>query len=134
MREKAASKENFELEEYATQLTIDVIGSVVLDTDLNAQRQTHPIVTYFRQRVKLMPLAMALFPWQGVDLRRPFRLWWNGRMLDWLIREELDRKILSRAETDDKSSDNKRSVIDLALWNFENEQGHHRVIHPSELP
>lgn len=134
MREKATSKENFELEEYATRLTIDVIGRVVLDTDLNAQRQTHPIVTAFRQRVKLMPPASALFPWQGVDLRRPFRLWWNGRTLDRLLGEELDRKILQRAKTDDPSNGSKRSAIDLALWSFESERDNCHIVHPSELP
>jgi cytochrome P450 len=139
MREKATSKENFELEEYATRLTMDVIGRVVLDTDLSAQRRTHPIVNVFRRRVSLMPPASALFPWQGIDLRRPFRLWWNGRMLDRLLGEELDRKIRQQAETDDRSNESKRSIIDMALRSFESETDKNgringRIVHPSMLP
>ena len=64
MKEKAKSQELFELEEYATRLTIDIIGVAVFDKDLNAQFKTHPIVQHFRSRVLMMPPADAIFPWQ----------------------------------------------------------------------
>lgn len=151
MREKARTQENFELEEYATRLTIDIIGKVSLDADLNAQRKVHPIVTTFRDRALLMPPADAVFPWQGIDIRRPYRLWRNARTLDRLISEELDKKIIRRGE-EYKDLDNangnsirakqkKHSVIDLALQAYEKEiapaeKGKPtQLIHsPSQLP
>jgi cytochrome P450 len=155
MQEKASEGEIFELEEYATRLTIDIIGKVTLDADLNAQKKMHPIVTTFRDRTLLMPPSDAVFFWKGIDLTRPFRLWWNARTLDRLIGEELDRKILRRAaeysdlekptangHSPQPKQQKKRSVIDLALQAYEKEiaplekgsPAQQIILSPSQLP
>ena len=127
LREKARTNESFELEDYATRLTIDIIGIAVFDVDMDAQRKLHPIVHYFRERVLLMPGASDFFPWQGVKLSRPFRLWWNGRKLDQAINNELEQKVLRRAKdlsdeaSGKKVAPKKRSIIDLALNTYEKE-------------
>jgi len=127
LREKAETNELFKLEGFATNMTIEIIGKAVLDVEIPAQRATHPIAKYFRERVVMMPPANAVFPWQGVDLIRPLKLWWNGRLLDNAISVELDRKIQLRAKELEGDSDGsargikKRTVLDLALNAYEKE-------------
>jgi len=124
---KAETGELFQLEEYATRLTIDIIGKIVLDSDFDSQKGTHPIVDTFRTRVSLMPNATSMFPLASLSLLRPYRLWANERKLNRLIGQELERKIKERAEK--KSfSEKKKSVIDLALGAHEKEMTEKGII------
>lgn len=124
---KAKNKELFEMEEYATRLTIDIIGKVVLDSDFDSQKINHPIVDTFRRRAELMPNASAVWPWEDLDLLRPIRRYFNGLKLDRLIGEELDRKMAGRIGQQNGSSvpksfkDRKRSAVDLALDAYQKE-------------
>ena len=127
LREKAETNELVELEEFATNMTIEIIGKAVLDVEIPAQKSTHPITKHLRERVLMMPPGDAVFPWQGVDLMRPLKLWWNRRLLDNAISVELDRKIQRRAKELEGDSDSsapgikKRTILDLALNAYEKE-------------
>jgi cytochrome P450 len=120
LRGKAETGELFQLEEYATRLTIDIIGKVVLDCDFDSQKGIHPIVDTFRTRVALLPSVSSVYPWANLSLSRPYRLWANERKLNGLIAQELERKIKERIE---KKSfrERKKTVIDLALDAHEKE-------------
>lgn len=149
LREKARTNELFELEDYATRLTIDIIGLAVLDVDMQAQVKIHPIVKHFRERAKFMPGADAIFPWQQLSITRPFKLWWNNRKLEHAINVELNDKIHRRAKDIQKEADGRakapkrRSIIDLAINAYEKEVGidenttaekTKRVMEPKDLP
>jgi cytochrome P450 len=125
IQQKAETGELFQMEEVATRLTIDIIGKVVLDSDFDSQKGTHPIVDTFRERVRLMPDATAIYPWQDIKITRPFKLWVNGKKLDRLIGQELDLKINARAQSRDEKPTSakarKKSVVDLALDGYEHE-------------
>ncbi|KAK6210482.1 hypothetical protein LQW54_006229 [Pestalotiopsis sp. IQ-011] len=145
IKRKAESGELFELEALLTGLTIEVIGKVVLDTDTNAQTQRHPIAALFRERSRLMPPSDAVFPWQAVDLLRPYKLWRNGTKLDREISKELDLKIQRRAkaskeeEESGKRAAKKRSVVDLAIDAYEKEISatqnlDFKLLEPNDMP
>ncbi|KAK6063318.1 P450 monooxygenase AflN 4 [Seiridium cupressi] len=145
IRSKADSGELFELEDYLTRLTIEIIGKAVLDAEMPAQRQVHPITKLFRDRVKMMPPSDAVFPWQAVDLLRPLKLWLNGRRLDSEISKELDKKIQRRAkqltaeEKEGGKAAKRRSVVDLALDAYEKETSAARntkvrILKPKDMP
>ena len=139
IRDKAGTNDLFELEEYGTRLTIDIIGKVVLDSDFDSQKQVHPIVHTFRDRVNYMPTSDPTNQFMAkYQLIRRWKLYKNGVQLDKLIGEELDRKIASRAAAVDANGhakghangsadgttsfkDRKRSVIDLALDAYQKE-------------
>jgi cytochrome P450 len=126
LRESAASNTLIEMEELATRLTVDIIGKVVLDSDFNAQRSENPIVSTFRRQVELMP-PTSINPLLGLDPLRNFNTWVNGRKLDRLIGEELDRKFSASKQNGNGSAekvsrkDRKRSVVDLALEAYQKE-------------
>ena len=135
VRNKAETNDLFELEEYGTRLTIDIIGKVVLDSDFDSQKQDHPIVRTFRDRVNYMPTSDPITGFIArFQLIRKWNLARNGRTLDRLIGEELDRKLASRAaasggnghatgsaKTPTSLKERKRSVIDLALDAYQKE-------------
>jgi len=126
LKEKAQSNELFEMEEHATRLTIDIIGVAVFDADLRAQRQLHPIVQHFRERVLMMPASDSPFFWHDAQPTRPFRLWWNNRKLNAAVEAELNNKIQRRAkDLEDEAKGiiklRKKSIIDLALNTYEKE-------------
>jgi cytochrome P450 len=120
--QKAQSNELFQLEEYATRLTIDIIGKVVLNADFDSQRHDHPLVTTFRERTPLM--FDATNPIQALKNFEFIRIWklnQNGKKLDGLVGQEIDRAIAKRnqsgAPIGEKVAfkDRKRSIVDLAL-------------------
>lgn len=125
LKAKAQSNEHFEMEEYATRLTIDIIGLAVFDVNMQAQTKLHPIVEHFRARVNMMPGAQPFF-WQDAQPTRPIRLWWNNRKLEAAINDELDQKVQRRAKDLENESrgmvvPQKKSIIDLALNAYEKE-------------
>ena len=113
------------MEELATRLTVDIIGKVVLDSDFNAQRSENAIVNTFRRQVVLMP-PTGINPFAGLNPLRNLQLFFNGRKLDRLIGEELDRKFsalktsLNGSTEKPSRKDRKRSVVDLALEAYNN--------------
>jgi cytochrome P450 len=126
LEQKASSGDVFEMEEHATRLTIDIIGRIVLDSDLNSQKGAHPLVQTFRARSALMPNETTIYPWDGFNPLRELKLRANGRKLDALIGKELDRKFQERRENQSGSKpkswkDRKKTVVDLAIDAYEKE-------------
>ncbi|RYP11202.1 hypothetical protein DL765_007855 [Monosporascus sp. GIB2] len=146
LRTKAETGERFELQPYMDKLTSEIIGRVVFDKDVFPQRKSHPIIQLLTQRVRLMPSSDAIFPWQGVDLLRPLKLFLNGRKLDSAISKELDEKIRRRSEQraleelTESHVAKKRSIIDIALNACEKEasgingRSHGQIMNPQDLP
>jgi cytochrome P450 len=131
LREKAKTNELVELDPLSIGFAIDVIGKVVMDTDFDSQKRPHPIVTHFRKQVGLMPNGTTIGPFDNINLVRPIRLWWNGRILDRVLGDEIDNKVAARQRlranmngTLEKAGGNKarnRSIVDLALDAYEKE-------------
>ena len=109
---------------------------MVLDSDFDSQKAPHPIVETFRARAPLMPSQQSVVDITGFELPRRFKLWRNGRELDRLIGEELDRKMAARNTASNDHADGyasktssrdwKRSVVDLALDAYEKDYPDHK--------
>jgi hypothetical protein len=83
-----------------------------------------------------MPEAASVNPLENIDLIRPIKSWFNGRKLDRLIGEELDKRFVSRDSSQTNGNANghangdakpilkasrNRSVVTLALDTYEKE-------------
>ncbi|ETN40635.1 uncharacterized protein HMPREF1541_04914 [Cyphellophora europaea CBS 101466] len=128
LRAKARANELFQLEEISTRLTIDIIGKVVLDTDLNSQQQDHPLVTAFRERASFMHNSARTFSiLNNLEFRRLWRLHQNTKTLDHLVGVEVDRALAKRKQSNQTASqksfkDRRRSAVDLALDGYAQEK------------
>jgi len=123
LREKARSGELFEMEELATRLTVDVVGKVTLDVDLNSQHSDHRIMAAFRKQAALLPVGSPANPFKGlmVMLTSP-RIWYNGRKLDRYIGEALDQRYAMRSGAEKEGEGGKkktRYAVDLALETYQ---------------
>jgi cytochrome P450 len=127
LRGKARSGALFEMEEMTARLTVDVIGKVTLDVDLNSQRSEHRIVTAFRRQLGLMSVTTPAKQFRGLFalLIGPALLWYNGRKLGGYIGDALDQRYIKRS-ADEKSrgaggerKKRTRYAVDLALDTYE---------------
>jgi cytochrome P450 len=127
LKEKAKTGKVFELEEAAMRLTVDIIGKVTLDMDLNSQQQEPELVAAFRKQGVLMPYENPSNPLQDLvaKMTSPFLLWLNSRKLDKYIGDLVDQRFASRShgEKQKSAATNKgaRTVVDLALKTYEKE-------------
>ncbi|KAI9851999.1 MAG: hypothetical protein M1838_002122 [Thelocarpon superellum] len=112
LEEHAARGDIFLLEDLTTRLTIDVIGCVVLDADLQAQRAENPLVTAFRRSIYWTPKASEVNPLVNLNPMRPLVTWWYGRQMDRLLGQMLDERAAKRASG---ATVGRKTAIDLAL-------------------
>ncbi|KAL2031486.1 hypothetical protein VTO58DRAFT_106837 [Aureobasidium pullulans] len=115
LHEKAVTNKLFRMEHFATRLTVDVIGRVVLDDHFNSQLEEHPLVTAFESQVRWMKI-IPLFtkPAQIFNIFRPFVHWWNLRQMDTYVGRVLEERFASRNSRSKKT----KHVIDLALETY----------------
>jgi hypothetical protein len=65
--EHADSGEVRPIETAAPHLTIDIMGHVVLDIDLNSQREENELAEAFRNQISWTPSNTTLNPPQGIN-------------------------------------------------------------------
>ncbi|RVD87883.1 uncharacterized protein DFL_002086 [Arthrobotrys flagrans] len=117
MEEAAASGQVVNLEKLTTCLTIDIIGRVVVDEELESQTRTHPLVEAFKSQISWLPAAVEYNPWYRWHPMRPIIYWWNQRTMRGILGNFLDKRFQSR---DPMMNSGRRGkpVIDLALETY----------------
>lgn len=124
LTEHAETQDVFKLEEATTRLTIDVIGKVALDLELNTQNSENEYTTAMREQVHLLPNQRMPFemwlPW-GI-----WRRWRNGKIMSSYIGKVVDERFakrLAESESEFKSTEKSRTptsrtILDLALDSY----------------
>ena len=110
----AEQKDIFLMEEVLTRLTVDIIGRVVLDIDLNSQSTESELVSAFRNQVLWTPLAgLSLNPFVNWNPIRPIMQYYYTRKINNYIIKVLDERYASnKSQNREKNS---KATIDLAL-------------------
>ncbi|EME79459.1 uncharacterized protein MYCFIDRAFT_167334 [Pseudocercospora fijiensis CIRAD86] len=110
MEKRARNNELFRMEPAATKLTVNIIGKIVLDLDLNAQHGKNVLVDSFMSQIRWQKIGLQYQPSELWDIRRPIiQRYNNWRMHRWLS-ARLDERFAG-LEARGKS----KHVIDLAL-------------------
>ncbi|GAB7362455.1 hypothetical protein MBLNU230_g2777t1 [Neophaeotheca triangularis] len=131
MREYAGEGNPFRMEEDATRLTVDIIGRMTLDTNLDTQRGDNPFVTALREQVHLLPNNW-LNPFSMYTPAGIYKRWRNNRIMNEYIGNLLEERFSQRSVqektntgTEKKSGDKQRAraIIDLALETYLEEKG-----------
>ncbi|KAK5167401.1 uncharacterized protein LTR77_007100 [Saxophila tyrrhenica] len=123
---RAERGEVFRLEEDATRLTVDIIGKLTLDLELDTQESENEMVTAFRDQVHLLPNGgplEVLKMWQPTGI---WKRWRNGRIMRSYIGNVLDQRFAKEAQTANGSAggkkQRKRAILDLALEGYKSQQ------------
>ncbi|QDS73378.1 hypothetical protein FKW77_007316 [Venturia effusa] len=115
----AKSNEEFQLGELCTSLTFDIIGTVVLDEDFEAQTPNqHPIVREYRALAASFESAAPFSVPFGPTKRNRQRL---GKTVDKSIKTVVQQKFQQQlqARKEGQASNKGRSVIDLSLQDID---------------
>lgn len=112
----AETKEVVQLEHMTGHLTIDIMGHVILDHDLNSQTGQNRLVDAFRQAISWTPASKTINPFAGFNPIRPLAHWYWTRVMDgYLSRVIEERYEMLKNGLLDKS---RKCAIDLALAEY----------------
>lgn len=118
MNEHARNNDLFRLEPASIKLTVNIIGRLVLDLDLDAQRGRSVLLDAFSSQIRWQAQGAQFQPSELWDIRRPFVLRYNTWKMDRYITQKLDERFASR---NDRGKT--KYIIDLALETFRKDQG-----------
>jgi cytochrome P450 len=125
--EHADSGEVRPIETAAAHLTIDIMGHIILDIDLNSQREQNELVEAFRNQISWTPSNTTLNPFEGFNPIRPFmHKYYESKMNNYLERVLDDRYATSA--TRDTIKSRCKPAIDLALDEYSRQQDEDNVI------
>lgn len=110
LADHAASGDLFPLEEAAALLTLDVMGKVVLDHNLNAQTTENELVVAFRGAVSWTPSALLNSPFSRIN---PVRIY-NSNHYEKRVNNYIGKVVDNRFTSVKNSEHTKKSAIDLA--------------------
>ena len=113
LSEHAKRGDIFLLEEAATRLTIDIIGRVVLDVELNAQKSDNELVSAFRHAISWTPKPSDINPFANLNPLRPIMTWWWQRQMNAYLDKMLHERFVSRKGAALRKG--RKPAIDLAL-------------------
>lgn len=116
MEENAKNDVLFRLEPVVTRLTVNVIGKVVLDVDLNAQKGKNELAEAFTSQAKWVYVDIQRDPLKILDPRRRITMWLNTRKMNRYISRCLEERFASH-----KTRAKSKHVVDLALEAYSKE-------------
>ncbi|GIZ43622.1 hypothetical protein CKM354_000683900 [Cercospora kikuchii] len=113
MADHAKNNDLFRMEQATTKLTVNVIGRIVLDIDLNAQRGANVLVDAFNSQVRWQAKGAQFQPSELWDIRRPIIQRYNNYKMNQYVGARLDERFAGR-----QSRGRSKHVIDLALETY----------------
>ncbi|KAL4764516.1 cytochrome P450 [Aspergillus foveolatus] len=116
LRQKARTGAVFQLEPLTLRLTVDTICSVTLDSQLHHQTKDHPLASALQRQIEWASFGTTFNPFKRYPTVRPLVLWYNNRLMNRFIDQEVDRAY------QEQSGRQSRSVISLALREYMKEQ------------
>jgi cytochrome P450 len=114
----AASGEIFSMERAAARLTVDIMGHIVLDHDLNSQTTDNDLMNLFERAVKWTPSGSTINPLYKLNFVRPIIQWYLERRMDQYIMKVLEDRYKSREYPNGSTKRGRKPAIDLALDAF----------------
>ncbi|KAH8816397.1 cytochrome P450 monooxygenase-like protein [Xylogone sp. PMI_703] len=121
LNKHAAAGDVFPIEEDAAHLTIDIMGHVVLDHDLNAQTGINELVESFRKTINWTPPASTVNPLTGLNPIRPLMYRYYTWKMDGYLENVLEARFKSKSDRADIKT-KRKPAIDLALDEYETQQ------------
>ncbi|EMC95481.1 hypothetical protein BAUCODRAFT_35464 [Baudoinia panamericana UAMH 10762] len=111
LTKRAGNNDLFRMESDTTRLTVDIIGKIVLDADLNSQRAPNPLVDALMQQIRLVGTGAIFNPIEAIDW--PYR-WARQAYNKWIMDRYIGARLEERWATREARGKS-RTVIDLAM-------------------
>ncbi|KAK0120469.1 hypothetical protein ONS96_010683 [Cadophora gregata f. sp. sojae] len=120
LNRRADSGEIKPLDEALARLTIDIMGHVVLDHDVNSQTSENEMVNGFKGSVRWSPKTVTTNPFQNLNPIMPIAQWYYTRITDNYIRKVITQRLATRPSENGTSGtkSSRKPAIDLAVEEF----------------
>lgn len=106
----------FRMKDLTDNLTIDVIGRVVLDTQLGSQTRSNSLVDGLRMQIRWLTFGADINPFKRYNPLRPLVHWYNAQRMNRYVSREVDIRMANYQHKERfQPVDRTMSVIDLAL-------------------
>ncbi|KAK4175369.1 cytochrome P450 [Triangularia setosa] len=120
LRERARTKkgEVLQLEDLTLRLTVDTIGAVALDTRLHHQIKDSQLALALQRQIEWTSFGTTFNPFKRYLTIRPLVLWYNNRIMDRLIGQEIDKRYTEHLHQQGSNQKRSKSVMSLVLAQF----------------
>ena len=113
LRQEVDKGELFKLNPMCHRYVMDIMGRVVLNASLNAQKGWNALVDPMENQIAWHPTNNEADPIQKLNFVRPLVQWRNGRTMNRFVSQELDKRF--EAHKAGKQDAKRKAVIDLIL-------------------
>ncbi|KAK6827831.1 hypothetical protein PG987_011172 [Apiospora arundinis] len=120
LHERATSELLAPLHGSTTNLAMDVIGRVVLDTRLNTQRLQNPLAKALRNQIPWLNFGDGMNAFRQYNPIRWLICWRNKRIMDQYLSRELDKRYRKKSKGNGDVPRGSKSITDLALDTYLN--------------
>ncbi|MCJ1384796.1 hypothetical protein MMC17_007914 [Xylographa soralifera] len=115
LQERVEKQELFRMKNLTDKLTIDIIGTVILDVQLNTQRSENTMVTALKRQIRWLVFGSKLNPWERWHPFRRIVHWYSTRQINRYLHPHLDHHI---SKLQDRNAKPSKSITSLALQEY----------------
>ncbi|KAI4270966.1 MAG: hypothetical protein L6R38_006969 [Xanthoria sp. 2 TBL-2021] len=115
LKERAEEAKIFAMKSLTDRWTMDIIGNVVLETNLNTQQADNPMVNALKRQIRWLVFGSKLNPWERWHPFRSLVHRYCSYQINSYINADLDRHIANfRVDTNTTS----KSIVGLAMQTY----------------
>ncbi|KAL8927692.1 MAG: hypothetical protein Q9208_002107 [Pyrenodesmia sp. 3 TL-2023] len=114
----AQSQALFRMKDMTDNLTMDVIGRVVMNAHLGSQVQSNPLVNGLRMQVKWCTFGADKNPFTRFNPLRPLVHWYNSRRMNKYVTRVIESRFAELRSDQGLPEHANKSIIDLVLTTY----------------
>ncbi|KAG6991150.1 hypothetical protein G7Y79_00056g090310 [Physcia stellaris] len=123
LQEYSSDQRVFKMKDLTDNLTMDIIGRVVLDTHLESQKHSNPLVDGLRMQVRWLTFGADVNPFTRYNPLRPLVHWYNSRRMNKYVYKEIARRVEKHRIEQSGTVKRSKSIIDLVLTAYFQREG-----------
>ncbi|KAL8755568.1 MAG: hypothetical protein Q9184_004759 [Pyrenodesmia sp. 2 TL-2023] len=108
----------FRMKDLTDNLTMDIIGRVVMNAQLGSQVQSNPLVDGLRMQVKWCTFGVDINPFKRYNPLRPIVHWYNSRRMNQYVTRVIDYRFAKLGSGQGDWEHANRSIMDLVLTTY----------------
>ncbi|KAI4116566.1 MAG: hypothetical protein LQ338_007689 [Usnochroma carphineum] len=115
LQQLAQSQKLFRMKDLTDNLTMDIIGRIVMNAQLGSQVQSNPLVDGLRMQVKWCTFGADTNPFKRYNPARPVIHWYNSQRMNAYVTRVIDSRFAELRSGEDNTEKANKSIIDLVL-------------------
>ncbi|KAL8668003.1 MAG: hypothetical protein Q9168_007127 [Polycauliona sp. 1 TL-2023] len=114
----AKNRDLFRMKDLTDNLTMDVIGKIVMNEQLNSQTRSNPLVNGLRMQAIWLTFGADINPFARFNPIRPLVHWYNSRRMNNYLTRIVDSRFCKLRAREGEVQTASKSIIDLVLTTY----------------